>query len=493
MHRSHTLAIDQGTHMTRALLFDDTGQAVATFTQKIALYPRSPTEVEQNPDEILSSVRQVIAEARRYAQKHALMINRAGLATQRSSVLAWDRKTGQALSPVLSWQDRRAAAWLSSFAPYAQAIAQRTGLRLSPHYGVSKLQWLRQTLSSVIRAEQQSRLALGPLASFLLHHVLEEAPFVIDHANAARTLLWNLTDCDWDPWLMQLFGIPPSILPLCCPVRYEYGHLAGYGIPLTAVNGDQSAALFAATTLAESRILVNIGTGAFILQPTGKTLYRHPRLLSGIADSHAAQTSYTLEGTVNNAGSALDWAGVHWHIPDVYQQLEQGLMTIHEPPLFINSISGLGSPWWSEGSQPQLTDLEGNALVSAPSVHILVAVTESILFLIQANLEALTETGNGHQHLVISGGLAQSDALCQKLANLSGLTVHRPVLVEATARGIAWLAAGKPADWPVLQETCFWPCRESDAQDSGLNGRYRRFLAILEKKIKDKGDFDRSE
>lgn len=108
---------------------------------------------------------------------------------------------------MLSWQDRRAAAWLTSFSSHEQAIVQRTGLRLSPHYGVSKLQWLRQTLPSVIRAEQQSRLALGPLASFLLFHLLEQAPFVIDRANAARTLLWNLADCNWDPWLMQFDAI----------------------------------------------------------------------------------------------------------------------------------------------------------------------------------------------------------------------------------------------------------------------------------------------
>ncbi|WP_143032519.1 FGGY-family carbohydrate kinase [Nitrosomonas sp. Nm33] len=145
--------------------------------------------------------------------------------------------------------------------------------------------------------------------------------------------------------MMQLFGIPQSILPLCCPICHEYGHLTGYSIPLMAVNGDQTAALFATTAFAESRILINIGTGAFILQPTGQMLYRHPRLLSGIADSAAEQTGYTLEGTVNNAGSALDWARANWHITDLYSQLEQGLIVIHDPPLFLNSISGLGSPW----------------------------------------------------------------------------------------------------------------------------------------------------
>ena len=475
-----TLAIDQGTHLSRALLFDPSGEVIAQFSEPVEIFHRSSVEVEQDPDEIIDSIHSIVSQSLQFAAQHQKRISHIGLATQRSSIVAWHKTTGKALSPVLSWQDRRAADWLMSFAAHQTTIIERTGLRLSPHYGVSKLNWLRKNIPAVIAAEAQQQLAFGPLASFILFHLLEGNPLVVDHANAARTLLWNITSCDWDDVLLKLFEIPRPYLPQCYPIRHCYGYLKNHSIPITAVNGDQTAALCAAAEVNQEGVWINMGTGAFILKSTGCQLIRHRKLLSGIADSDAQEKRYVLEGTVNNAGSAIDWLSEQVSIPHLYQKLDVALRSITDPPLFMNTISGLGSPWWGKGPAPQFHDLDGKPLTNLPADHRLVAVVESILFLIQANLDCMAETHLPIKGITISGGLAQSDALCQKLADLSGLTVQRPALVEATAQGIAWLAAGKPLGWHKQNKIDCFSSKATVARQNVINERYQKFVSILQ-------------
>ncbi len=475
-----TLAIDQGTHLSRALLFDTRGEVVAQFSKPVEIFHRSPVEVEQDPDEIIDSIHSIVTQSLQFAAQHQKHIGQIGLATQRSSVVAWHKATGKALSPVLSWQDRRAADWLMSFSQHQTTIIERTGLRLSPHYGVSKLNWLRNNIPAVITAEKQQQLAFGPLASFILFHLLEGNPLVVDHANAARTLLWNIVSCDWDDVLLKLFEIPRPYLPQCHPIRHCYGYLKNHSIPITAVNGDQTAALCAAAEVSQEGVWINMGTGAFILKSTGHQLIRHSKLLSGIADSDAQEKRYVLEGTVNNAGSAIDWLSEHESMPQPYQKLDAALQSITDPPLFMNTISGLGSPWWRRGPTPQFYALDGHPLTDLAQEHMLVAVVESILFLIQANLDCMAETHLPIKNITISGGLAQSDALCQKLADLSGLTVQRPALVEATAQGIAWLAAGKPLGWHKQNKIDYFSSRATVARQNVINERYQKFVSILQ-------------
>ena len=474
-----TLAIDQGTHLSRALLFDSNGAVIANFSRPVAIVHRSSVEVEQDPNEIIDSIHDIVAQSLRFTERQHQRIGQIGLATQRSSVVAWNIKTGEAMSPVLSWQDRRAEEWLAPFSQYQHTINQRTGLRLSPHYGASKLHWLRKNIAAVIEAERQQQLALGPLASFILFHILEGNPFVVDHANAARTLLWNIASCDWDDELLKLFEIPRNYLPKCYPIRHHYGYLKNHSIPFTAVNGDQTAALFASAEMGSDSVWINMGTGAFILKSTGQQLHHYTGLLSGIADSSEQEKSYVLEGTVNNAGSAIDWLSEHQFISQPYQKLESALLSIANPPLFINSISGLGSPWWCKGPSPQFIDYEGHPLAALPSDDMLAATAESILFLIQANLDCMLETRLPIQSIMISGGLAQCNPLCQKLADLSGLTVQRPKLIEATARGIAWLAARKPPDWDQKVEIARFFSKNGLHQNK-IKERYHQFVSILQ-------------
>lgn len=468
-----TLVIDQGTHATRAFAFDETGRIRASAYAPITLDRQSADKIEQDPAQIVASMHRVLAEllADKTVRRHG--VAQAGMATQRSSVVPWDRESGNALAPVLSWQDRRAARWLAQFEDQAATVKARNGLPLSPHYGASKLRWLLDNVVEVQAARQDGRLMLGPLASFLLFHLLRDRPTLVDHANAARTQLTNIDTGSWDPWLLNLFGVPETLLPECRAVESTYGEIEGRAIgteiPVTAVNGDQNAAVYSMGAPEQGTAIVNIGTGAFVLIPTGAQPVAHPSLLSGLASSDARTGDYTIEGTVNGGGAALAWAGEEWKIEDIPQHLDAWLRRDAEPPIFLNSIGGLGSPFWRPGPEPQIV---GDG---APWQRV-VAVAESIIFLLQANLDAMRTAGLTVDRIRIGGGLARSDALCQRLADLSGAVVYRPAETEATARGLAWLARGRPSHWPeVSRGESFTP-----RPNPGLHQRYERFHRLIE-------------
>jgi len=463
-----TVVIDQGTHATRALAIDQNGQIRASAWQKVALRRIGREKVEQDAEEIVRSAQQVLETLLTDEQVRRGTVVRAGLATQRSTVVAWDRETGQPLAPALSWQDRRTATWLQDLQTSSKEIKQRTGLPLSPHYGAGKLRWYLDHVPGIGEKWSQKRLAMGPLASFLLFRLLEGQPFVVDHANASRTQLWNVATCDWDPWLLDLFGVPGEVLPRCRPISRPYGVLRGTDIPLLAVNGDQNAALYGLGEPRQGTAIVNLGTGAFILLPTGRKLVQHPRLLSGITNSSETARSYIVEGTVNGAGAALSWAAERWQIPELTARLPGWLAEENAPPIFLNSVGGLGSPWWQAGPAPAIVG-EGR------TGQKVVAVVESILFLLQANIDAMARAGLVIDRLQVSGGLARLDGLCQRLADLAERPVYRSVETEATAKGIAWLAAGGQAQWlSVGPERIFYPRKREE-----LNARYRQFCQMI--------------
>ena len=468
------LAIDQGTQASRALLLDTRGRVVFQARRPVALRRLDNERVEQDAAELIGTVREVVSAALAHAAASQREIAAAGLATQRSTVVAWDAVSGRPLHAALSWQDTRAQALLHGLRVEGDAIARRTGLRISPHYGASKLRWLLDEVPAVRTAATEGRLCLGPLAAFLLFHLLEGRPFRCDAVNAARTLLCDLDRRDWDTALLARFGLQREWLPECRPVVDDYGQLRDSAIPLRAVTGDQNAALCAAGEPAPREALVNIGTGAFVVAPLGETAQRAPPLLTSLVWSSARDARYLLEGTVNGAGAALSWASERWDLPPPQQALAPWPECSAEQPLFLNTVGGLGSPWWRSGIDPRWLGARAEASPACQTA----AVAESVLFLIQANLDAMSAASVPVAGLRVGGGLAQLDGLCQRLADLSGLPVHRAQETEATARGIAWLAAGRPAHWASPQATHF------AAQPAPqLRQRYTRFCCALQELI----------
>ena len=436
------LCLDQGGHASRALVFDRRGVVQASSLREVAVREPQPAWVEQDPEELVASLQTAMDAAVTSLGARAGQVVNAGIATQRSSIVCWDRQTGEALSPVISWQDRRARRWLGQFSAQAPEVHRRTGLMLSPHYGASKLRWCLDHLPAVATAQRAGRLAMGPLASFLLFRLLDEKPFVADPANAARTLLWNLRTLDWDPWLLELFGVPVEALPRCVPTHHGFGTLRVHEqrLPLTIATGDQSAALFALGAPAPDTVYVNLGTGAFM-----QRAFPQPPDVAGLLTSvvyrDEGRSYYVLEGTVNGAGAALRWAEQEWGLEDVEAQLPGWLAREGDIPLFLNGVAGLGAPFW-------VADFPSRLIGSGEPWQKTCAVVESIVFLLQTNLERLRGLPPAPARIIATGGLARLDGLCQRLADLSGLPVHRPAEHEATARGTAYLLAGLPEAWP---------------------------------------------
>ncbi len=340
----------------------------------------------------------------------------AGLASQRASCICWDRRDGRPLSPIFSWQDRRAHLWLRQFEAEGASVHRKTGLFLSAHYGASKLRWALDNLQAVRAALAAGTLCWGPQASFLAFRLLAEHPFLADPQCAARTQLWNLHRRDWDPELLSLFGLPPGFLPKSVATCHPFGTLriGDVSIPLTVVNGDQSAAVFAFGWPEEDSAYVNIGTSAFVQRALARDPGYVPRQLTGIILEDGGTTVYTVEGNVNGAGTALEWLRAELGIEDVVSQLPRWLDAAGEPPLFLNGIAGLGGPFWKPDFVSRFVG-EGEPWQKA------VAVVESIAFLLQANLEEMAQHVPPAARIRVSGGVSRIDGLCRRLAAVSGI------------------------------------------------------------------------
>jgi glycerol kinase len=464
------LAIDQGTHASRAVVLDRRGRVLASGAQDIGLTRPQPDWAEQDGDEMVASIFTAAAHALAQLGERQRDIVAAGLASQRASCVCWDRRDGRPLSPVFSWQDRRAHLWLRQFEAHGVEVHRKTGLFLSAHYGASKLRWALDHLPAVREAQLAGTLCWGPQASFLAFRLLDEHPFFADPQCAARTQLWNLRTRDWDPQLLALFGLPPGFLPMSVPTCHVFGTLrvGDLAIPLTAVNGDQSAAVFAFGWPEEDSAYINIGTSAFVQRALTRDPGYVPRQLTGLILDDGQTTVYTVEGNVNGAGTALEWLRGELGIEDVVPLLPQWLETQGEPPLFLNGIAGLGGPFWKP-------DFASRFVGESEPWQRAVAVVESIAFLLQANIEEMAKHVPPAVRIRISGGVSRIDGLCRRLASVSGLPVHRRDDPEATARGIGYLAAGRPEEWNNnAAEEVFAPDQGAD-----IRRRYRRWRALM--------------
>jgi glycerol kinase len=461
------LCLDQGGHASRAVIIDAVGDVQKIAFRNISTR-RDDARVEHDPAELLASLQEAAAEV-----SAGYEVCLAGLATQRSSVVCWDRYTGEALSPVLSWQDRRAADWLEEFKEHEARIHAITGLVLSPHYGVSKLVWCLENLPQVTQAQAEQRLMFGPLASWLAGRLCGQVPASADPANASRTLLWDRGHKDWSTELLQLFNVPAGCLPAAVGTRHDWGEItvSGKGIPLAVVTGDQSAALFAFGMPDDATLYTNLGTGAFLQRTIGQLDFDPGNLLASVVYADDDTVISVLEATVNGAGAAINkFADDNGIDIDVIQQHSADwLDAFNDDLLYINSIAGLGSPWWLSGAESCFL---GDGTVEAK----LAAVLESIAFLLAVNIEAGNNLlGATCSRILVTGGLGRVDPLLQRVADLSGAEVQRAHVTEATVRGLAFLLAGKPQDWPDARtEKTFMPQQNDD-----LLGRFRRWRSQM--------------
>ncbi|MDH5729808.1 MAG: FGGY family carbohydrate kinase [Gammaproteobacteria bacterium] len=442
------LCLDQGGHASRALVFDERGEICYQSFVAIETQSRENLCVEHDAQHLLDSVRQCIDDVLQQMGHNAHHIQSAGLATQRSSIVCWDKISHEILSPVISWQDRRAIEFVTNLEDHAADIYSRTGLVLNPHYGASKMHWALQHLPQVQTAYTNQSLVIAPLSSFLLFYLLQEHPLLVDPANGSRTQLINQQTGNWDDELLQLFQIPASVLPDISFNNHCFGHInkQGYNIPLNFCTGDQSAALFANSPLDQETIYINAGTGVFI-QSLWPTQQATPQgLLRSTVLRTESQNLSVVEGTVNGGGRALQWFAQHFDFEE--SEIDQLIRASNNSLLFINSVGGLGAPYWQANLEPRFNQ---NSINLEDGLK---AIVESIVFLIVKNIEAMSET-HAKKQIFLSGGLANSHYFSQSLADLSQIPIHIQQQKEATAFGLLRLLVPQLNPQIAASKICF--------------------------------------
>lgn len=453
------LCLDQGGQGSRAILYDQEGHERAAAYKAVDTYRRDK-HVEQDPHQLVDSLRVVVSECRRQVGEKT-RITAAGLATQRSSIVAWRKSDGRPLTPVISWQDTRAADILAAMSLDAAQIRRVTGLLPSPHYGASKIRWCLDNDAAVQAAANSGELIIGPLSSFLCRHLTASQQNLVDPCNASRTLLCNVARNDYDEQLLDAFGIKRDQLPAVVANAHHFGEIQN--IPLCYVTGDQSTIPFCAGSPREDTVYINVGTGAFVQTPVEQAMSTRAKLLNSILSHDSKAVRYALEGTVNGAAAALQWFEQHHATPI---DLSQALATHASPSLFLNRVGGLGSPFWRTDLTPRFVDENASAMEKVA------AIGESIAFLIAANIDAMQQAAPNRDRLLMVGGLAQSTPFCQRLADLCQRPITRPSIREATCAGL-------------LQQVSGIVCASgagaiiSPKFDPGLDERFQRFMSVI--------------
>ena len=468
----HWLVIDQGGHGTRAQLLDRQGyccfshhRALSTENPQAGYYQQEAAALQQSLQDCLQAL-----AATSLANREILA---AALITQRASFIAVDKHSGAALTPVISWQDTRHSDWLQAKIHDGtfdiDVLQQLSGLRLNAHYGASKMRWLLDNDDAVQRAAREQRLLFLPLAAYMACLLTGQQQGTVDAVSASRTFLTARGATDWSPDLLQLFGIQRNWLPQIVTSTHAWGSLtmARQEVPLRLVGGDQSFIPFAyGRAVNEKHLFANLGTGAFV-----QTALPAAQVPSGLLCSASAVETdavhFMAEGTVNAAASALDWLWQERRQALSFDELERALADVDMPPVFFHRITALGSPYWLPAGTSTFSE---PASLAAEAV----AVLESVVFLLAINMDRLLLAKPALQQVLVSGGLAHSDGLCQKLANCCRLPVWRHRDTEASARGAAFYLAGVEHYAPAEAAEVFTPER-----DAALLARYQLFYEWL--------------
>ena len=459
MTASHVLAIVQGTTGTKVLVLDRRLSVRARVNQEFRQIFPKPGWVEHDLEEIWSSTLSTVQRALREAGLHGRDVAAIGITNQRETTGLWERRGGRPLHHAIVWQDRRTTETCARLRAegHEARVREKTGLVLDPYFSATKIRWL---LDHVKGAEEKARdgaVAFGTIDTFLAWRLTGGAAHVTDVSNASRTLLMDLRTREWDRGLLDLFGVPRSVLPEIRPSSQVYGTTRGVkvlpdGIPVAGMAGDQQAALFGQACFEPGEAKCTYGTGAFLLQNTGsEPVFSSRGLLTTVAWSVGGEVAYALEGSSFIAGAAVQWLRDGLGIIEKSADVEALARKVKDAGglVFVPALAGLGAPHW----RPEARGIIRGIDRGTTAAHLARATLEGVAFLINDLAEAMR--GEAHRPIPVfkvDGGACQNDLLMQFQADLLGVPVERPRMVETTAFGAAFLAGLATGVWKDREE-----------------------------------------
>jgi len=478
---THLIAIDQGTTSTRAIVFNEMLAPVASAQQELRqIYP-VPGWVEHDPEEIWASVVATVRGAMAKAGVAAKDVAGIGITNQRETVIVWDRASGKPIHNAIVWQDRRTAESCAALRATAHetAVTNKTGLVLDPYFSATKVSWLLDHVDGARQAANEGRLAFGTVDSFLLWRLTGGKTHATDATNAARTLLLDIHLGQWEPALTGLFEVPPALLPEVRDCAAHYGDsepdLFGGAIAILGMAGDQQAATVGQGCFVPGMMKSTYGTGCFALLNTGTEAVRsRQRLLTTIAYQLSGKRTYALEGAIFIAGAAVQW--LRDRLGMIAQASEVNALARQADPAeqvyLVPAFVGLGAPYWDAEARGAVFGLTRNS----GAAELARAVLESVGYQTRDLIEAIRADwpAAGDTVLRVDGGMSASDVAMQFVADITGAPVDRPVVMETTALGAAYLAgyqAGVCPDAAGFAETWKRDVRFQPAMDSADRSR----------------------
>ena len=456
--KEYILALDQGTTSSRAILFDHNGRIKGAAQREFKQHFPQPGWVEHDGQEIWQTQLTVAQEVLKENNVDASALAGIGITNQRETTLLWNRETGKPIHHAIVWQDRRTAALCDQFkqAGHAALIQQKTGLVPDAYFSGTKIKWLLDNVPDAREQAEAGQLAFGTMDSWLIWNLTGGQRHVTDVTNASRTLLFNIHNLEWDQELLDLLEVPDSLLPEVASSSEVYAEtqvdLLGRAVPIAGIAGDQQAALFGQLCTQPGMLKNTYGTGSFVVLNTGdKPIESQHNLLSTVAWQINGKTTYALEGSIFVAGAIVQWLRDGLGIIEESADVEALAQTVDDngDVYLVPALTGLGAPHWDQYARGTIAGITRGTTAG----HIARAAVESMAYQTNDVLRAMQEDADiTFKELRVDGGASANDELMQFQADVLGIPVVRPQIMETTALGAAYLAGLAVGFWQNQQE-----------------------------------------
>ncbi len=456
--KKYIMALDQGTTSSRCILFDKNGKVHSTVQREFAqIFPKEGW-VEHDPMTIWSTQISVATEAILKIGATWDEVYGIGITNQRETTIVWNRKTGLPIYNAIVWQCRRTADYCKELEEkgYGKIIKEKTGLIIDPYFSASKIKWILDNVQGAKNMAKNGELCFGTVDSWLIYNLTGGKVHATDCSNASRTMLFNINELKWDDELLELFGIPKSMLPEVKPSSSLFGYsdagILGDEVAIGGVAGDQQAALFGQCCFNEGEIKNTYGTGAFLLMNTSdKPFITDDGILTTVAWSIGGKITYALEGSVFTCGAAIQWLRDGLKILEAAQDSEYYANKVPDSGgvMIVPAFQGLGAPWWDPYARGLIIGITRQTTKN----HIIRATLESIAYQTADVIELMeNSTGIKIKSLKVDGGASANDLLLSFQSDILGIPIERPECVETTALGAAYLAGLSLGVYSSLEE-----------------------------------------